>query len=131
MKNPRMTARQLAHLGGLLWMKYKPSELADEIGCITDTIYKSYIPAGCPHERDATGQIWIVGIEFSTWARKTFGGRSKSVRTTNMGRYQAWCMKCRKPVDVVEMEIGDRDRVEMINGRCAVCGSKVYRLRTK
>src|SRR4030065_900888 len=114
MKNPRMTAKQLAHLGGLLWMKYKPSELADEIGCAADTIYKSYIPAGCPHERDAEGNIWIVGTEFEVWARQVFCRKSKSVRTTNMGRDQAWCMKCQKPLDGKEIEIGDRDRVERI-----------------
>jgi len=126
-----MTARQLAHLGCLLWMKYKPSELADEIGCAADTIYKSYIPAGCPHGRDVEGNIWIVGTEFSVWARQVFGGKSKSVRTTNMGRDQAWCMKCRRPVDILGIEIGDRDKVEMITGQCKECGSKVHRLRTK
>jgi hypothetical protein len=105
--------------------------LADEIGCAADTIYKSYIPAGCPHERDAEGNLWIVGTDFETWARKTFVRKPKHVRSTNMGRDQAWCMKCKKPVDVIGIEIGDRDRVEMITGRCRECDSKVNRLRTK
>jgi len=50
MKKPRMTGVQMSHLGVLLWMEYKPSEIAEEIKCNTDTLYKSYIPAGCPHK---------------------------------------------------------------------------------
>jgi hypothetical protein len=51
-----MTQRQMAHLPRLLWMYYSPSDLADEIGCNVDTVYKSYIPAGCPHKRDERGR---------------------------------------------------------------------------
>jgi len=103
MKKPRMTGVQMSHLGVLLWMEYKPSEIAEEIKCNTDTLYKSYIPAGCPHRRDEEGNIWIVGTEFSAWSRKMF--KRSDARKTDMGRDQAWCMKCRRPVDVTELVI--------------------------
>jgi len=66
-----MTQRQMAHLPRLLWMYYSPSELADEIGCNVDTIYKSYIPAGCPHTRDERGRIWIKGVRTKNKKRAT------------------------------------------------------------
>jgi hypothetical protein len=34
MKKPRMTGVQMSHLGVLLWMEYKPSEIADEMHLI-------------------------------------------------------------------------------------------------
>lgn len=128
MKKPRMTAKQLSHLGSLLWMEYKPSELAEEIECATDTIYKSYIPAGCPNRRDDEGNIWIVGTEFAAWARKMF--IRANARTTDMGRDQAWCMRCKHPVDVTELVArAVKPGVEQISGTCSECGVKVNRLR--
>jgi hypothetical protein len=131
MKKPSMAWEQLSRVGSLLWMKYEPSEIAEEIRCGTDTICKNYIPAGCPHERTATGQIWIIGTDFAAWALRIFGGRSKVVRKTDMGSDQAWCMKCRKPVDIVGLEAAESVHAEMITGKCVGCGSKVYRLRSK
>jgi hypothetical protein len=52
----------------LLNMQYKPGELADELGVSVQVVYKTWIPAGCPHERDAKGQLWMVGSEFRAWA---------------------------------------------------------------
>ena len=65
----QMTREQLARVGHLLNMYYKPSEIAEEIGCHTDTVYRSFLPAGCPHERDERGHIWIIGTAFRDWAR--------------------------------------------------------------
>lgn len=55
----------------LLYMQYRPSELAEELDIDISLIYKSYIPKGCPHSKDATGHIWIVGTEFREWFRET------------------------------------------------------------
>ena len=128
MKKPRMTAEQISRLGRLLWMQYKPSEISDEIGCSVDTIYKSFLPAGCPHERDEHDQIWIVGTEFARWARDRF--IRKATKTT-MGRDQAYCMRCRRPVDVIEMMVKQvKQNLEMVSGKCALCGASVYRARS-
>lgn len=81
MKKPRMTGVQMSHLGVLLWMEYKPSEIAEEIKCNTDTVYKSYIPAGCPHRRDEEGNIWIVGTEFAVWRARCSSAPMRARRT--------------------------------------------------
>jgi DNA-directed RNA polymerase subunit RPC12/RpoP len=48
-----------------------------------------------------------------------------------MGRDQAWCMKCKKPVDVIGLTAADSRNSEMISGQCKECGSEVHRLRAK
>lgn len=130
MKKPRMTSQQIGKLERLLWMEYKPSEIAEEIGISTDTLYKSYIPAGCPHRRDNHSQIWIVGSEFAEWARLTFS-KTKKPRAM-MGPNQAYCMKCRKAVDISEVKSNERKKhLEFLSGVCPICGSAVYRARSK
>lgn len=59
-----------AKLTRLLNMQYRPSELADELGIDITVIYKSYIPLGCPHTKDDTGHLWIVGTEFRQWFKR-------------------------------------------------------------
>ena len=93
----QMTREQLLRVGHLLHMRYKASEIAEEIGCHADTIYRSYIPAGCPHERDERGHVWIVGTAFRDWARSTFGKQGAKMQTK-----QAYCLRCRKPVSIVD-----------------------------
>jgi len=108
-------------------MLYKPSEIADELGLNTDTIYKSYIPAGCPHRRGQSGAIWIVGTEFADWAQRTFIKRKVP---TYMGHDQAWCFRCRQPVDVLEMTVRNMtSNAELVSGTCARCGARVSRGR--
>ena len=54
----------------LLDMLYTPKELANEIGINVRQVYKVYIPAGCPHERDEHRHIWINGKAFPGMGRK-------------------------------------------------------------
>lgn len=60
-----------AKLKRLLYMEYRPSELADELGLDIQDIYKYYMPKGCPYTKDDTGHVWIVGTEFRTWFEAT------------------------------------------------------------
>ena len=61
----RLNGQQRLRLKTLLNMMYKPSELAEEIGFNQNQVYMVYIPAGCPHERDEKGHIWINGKLFA------------------------------------------------------------------
>ena len=123
----QMSREQLIRTGHLLHMRYKPSELAKEIGCSVDTIYRSYIHAGCPHERDSRGHLWIVGTEFRDWARATFLRES-----TKMADGQAYCLKCRRPVTIVSPRERSVNRyLAMITGKCSLCGTVVNRARRK
>ncbi len=122
-----MTREQLVRTGHLLYMRYTPSELAQEIGCNTDTIYRSYVPAGCPHERDERGHLWIVGTAFREWAYATF-----SRKGAKMAEGQAYCLKCRQVVDILSpTECPTNRYLVMVKGKCAVCGTQVNRAKKR
>lgn len=109
-------------------MEYSPSELASEIGVSVDTIYHTYVPCGCPHRRDDTGHIWIVGTDFADWAREMFAKRRHKMEPG-----QAWCFKCKEPVRMVgDLEVRSSNRyLEVVIGKCERCGSTVSRARAK
>ena len=126
-KTPHMTRVQISRLPRLLWMKYTPAEVAAEIGVTIDQIYRSYLPAGCPHARDESGHIWMEGAEFREWALRTFKHAS-----AGMGENQAYCLRCRKPVEIVQPMIRPTNRyLELVRGKCAECGATVHRGRKK
>jgi hypothetical protein len=97
-RKPKMTRVQIVRTRSLLHMRYMPSELAKEIGCCVDTIYRTYLPAGCPNQRDDTGHIWIIGTEFAAWAREMFVKRRESLK---MESDEGYCMKCQQPVKML------------------------------
>jgi hypothetical protein len=109
-------------------MKYTPSELAEEMNCCVDTIYKTYIPAGCPCERDQTGHVWIIGTDFAQWAREIHQRRKEK-----LGENQAYCLHCRKAVDMVGpiMAQPTNRNIEIIIAKCAECGTTVTRARAR
>ncbi len=121
----QMTREQLLRVGHLLNMRYRPSEIAEEIGCNTDTVYRSFIRAGCPHERDKRGFIWIIGTEFRDWARVTF-----SKQGAKMQAGQAYCVRCRQPVTIVEpIEKPVNRYLARVTGKCSRCGATVNRAK--
>ncbi len=128
-KKPRMTRVQLSRLPRLLWMKYSPAELAAEIGITIDQIYRSYIPTGCPHQRDEGGHIWIVGTEFREWALRTFKHQADG---PTLAEDEAYCFRCDKPVKIAQPVVKSTNRyLELVAGKCAECGAKVHRGRKK
>jgi len=48
----RLGGKQRMRLEKLLDMLYKPRELAEEIGFTQRQVYRAYLPAGCPHDKD-------------------------------------------------------------------------------
>jgi predicted RNA-binding Zn-ribbon protein involved in translation (DUF1610 family) len=115
-------------LGRLLNMLYRPAEIAEEIGVAQDTIYRSYLPAGLPHTRDAKGNVWIHGPAFVAWARQTVAKR-KSKRAGLPDGY-AWCMKCNHPVLLINPHIKVTNRyLELLQAHCPDCGSVINRAR--
>jgi hypothetical protein len=124
----RLRREQIIRLGHLLEMCYRPSELAAEIGCHTDTVYHSFIPAGCPHERDEHGHIWIVGTQFADWAR-----HMQMQRRTPLADGEAYCLRCRAAVQMIgPLTVTPTNRyLELVTGTCAVCGATVNRARAR
>jgi hypothetical protein len=127
-RQPLLKHQHIVKLTRLLDMLYKPSELAEEIGVATDTIYRSYLPAGLPHTRDGQGNIWIYGPAFVSWARETIS-RKKSKRA-ELPDDHAWCMKCNQPVVLISPKIKSVNRyLELLQAKCPTCGRTVNRAR--
>jgi hypothetical protein len=126
MIKPQLKHCHIVKLGRFLNMMYKPGEVAEEIGVSQDTIYRSYLPAGLPHERDAQGNIWIHGPAFVDWAKQTVAHKRES--RTGLPDGHAWCLKCRKSVPIQDPHIRTVNRyLELIQGRCPTCGKKINR----
>jgi hypothetical protein len=114
----------LIKLSRLMDMEYKPSEIAEEIGVTTETVYRSYLPGGCPFRRDQADAIWIHGLSFSEWVRAQT--RKKIVQPLQDG--QAWCMKCRRAVALVRPRERFRGRyVVIFQGKCETCEMRINR----
>ena len=120
----RFERKHLIKLSRFLDMMYKPSEVAEVIGVTMDTVYRSYLPGGCPFERDKNDDYWIHGLAFRAWVEEVHGKRK-------LGRLedgQAWCLTCRKPVALARPKERFRNRYVVIyQGKCADCKNKVNR----
>ncbi|MBN1372939.1 MAG: hypothetical protein JW987_13465 [Anaerolineaceae bacterium] len=117
-------------------MEYKPSELADELGVTTATIYNSWIPSGLPARCDDTGHFWIVGTDLKTWLESTIEkGKAKSPEHV-VGENDFFCRHCnswfeasdfrRKPIarKGVYLKIATCPLCERNIGRFASLGGK-------
>lgn len=130
MRQPLLKHTHIVKLGRILDMMYKPSEIAEEIGVAQDTVYRSYLPAGLPHERDDKGNVWIYGPAFVAWARETVS-RRKSKRA-GLPDQHAWCMKCNRPVKLNHPQIKTINRyLELMQSPCPRCGTTVNRARAR
>lgn len=124
----RFTRSQVQRAKRLLHMRYRPAELAGELGCSVHLIYRRYIPAGCPCEHDGGGHLWIVGDVFRDWMllrqrEAVADGRAK------IGKGQAYCVVCEKGVDV-KGPLTARPvsaHLELVQGQCTECGAIVCR----
>jgi hypothetical protein len=128
--SPRISRATARHMERLLFMEYKPSELAGEIGVSTKTIYNTYIPAGLPHRRDGKN-IWIVGTEFKTWAESVLqkGSRYASQRRAPLTENQSWCIHCRAVMEFKKItdRIPHAKNSVQLKGPCAKCGKPMFR----
>lgn len=130
MRQPLLKHCHIVKLGRFLNMLYRPSEIAEEIGVITDTVIRSYLPAGLPHERDAQGNVWIHGPAFIGWAKETIA-RKKS-RRTGLPDGTAWCLRCRRPVQMIDPQVRSSSRyLEIMQSICPSCGATVNRARSR
>lgn len=129
MKQKLLSRPQILKLTRLLYMKYKPSEIADILDINVNTIYRNYIPNGCPHERDANGYIWIIGSDFREWAQREIAKR-RNKQKIEMKPNQGYCVRCNKRVTMNDPKViysgGNR---EIIQSVCPLCGGKVNRAR--
>jgi nitrite reductase/ring-hydroxylating ferredoxin subunit len=89
----RLRGYQRMQMYKLLDMLYTPRELAQEVGFTQRQVYRVYLPAGCPHERDTMRRAWINGRAFCEWYEVTYP-------RVQLEDGEAFCLTCRKPVSM-------------------------------
>ena len=120
----RFERKHLIRLSRLMNMMYKPSEIADLFGVTAETVYRSYLPGGCPFERDKDGIIWIHGVSFADWVQSV----TVQKKMTRLEDGQAWCLRCRGAVKLNNPRLRFTSRyVKIYQGKCETCGAKINR----
>jgi hypothetical protein len=117
----RLNGRQRLCLVRLLDMLYKPGELAEEVGFSVRQVYRVYVPAGCPHERDAKGRLWINGRAFRQWCEEVYAKQE-------LAADQAFCLTCKQGVPMVEPVQRQEGRLVYWLCQCPQCGRKLARI---
>jgi uncharacterized protein with PIN domain len=126
-RKPIFKRSVIIRLKKLLDMKYRVAELADELGVSKETVYRSYLPSGAPHERDRSGNIWIAGIAFREWAQ-TYIQKRKD-KKISMAPGESWCMSCNKPVLMQKPTTRAINRyTKFLTGYCPECETRVNRI---
>lgn len=128
MREPKFERIHLIKLERFLDMMYRPVEIAEEVGVHKDTVYRCYLPAGLPCERDGLGNIWIHGLTFARWARETY--KAKGRKKAGMAEGLAWCLRCKTAVPLVDPLPRVINRyLTLDQARCPGCGGVVNRGR--
>jgi hypothetical protein len=108
-------------------MLYTPAELADELGVLRETIYRSYLALGAPCGRDPNDRIWINGKLFATWAHEIIRMRRDKPRLP-LDQDHAWCMRCNKIVPIQHLvKKTYRGYMYQLSGKCPECRTRVNR----
>ena len=124
---PRLNRAQKIRLQALLDMEYTPRQLADAIGCCRDTVYRGFVPAGCPHRRNDRGHLFINGKDLVRWYEE----QQPPKRHLKPG--EAWCFRCNGPVEMQPpFEVKPTNLyLELVSGTCPNCGTTVNRARAR
>jgi hypothetical protein len=120
----RLDGQQLTRLIKLLDMLYTPAELAQEVGFTTRQVYRVYIPAGCPHEKDQNKRIWINGKAFREWCLKVY-------KKVDLSYDETFCLTCRKAVKILNPERKQKGRLIYDVSFCPECGRKLAKIIDK
>jgi hypothetical protein len=107
---------------GLLPMLYSPRELEQELG-VPSRIIREWIKKGMPYQRDPQGHIWINGAKFAEWVVGVRKGRLRMPLEPD----EAFCLKCKMPVKLINPRESHRGKLVLIQGKCSHCGSAVNR----
>lgn len=123
--NIRLTQKVIAKAPGLLPMEYKLNEIAAKLDMNPHTL-SDWTDAGAPHMHDSRGHIWIIGTEFSQWVEET--RKQKNTNKEKLSDGQAYCMRCRKAVDLINPTIiPAQGKLILIKGTCPQCGCAINR----
>jgi hypothetical protein len=122
---PKLSHSIIVRAPGLLPMLYSPPELEAELGLPARYIRDWLEIHAIPHHRDANGFIWINGREFAAWVVRVRAARR--LKTTPLAVGQAFCLRCRRAVDLVDPTTMQRGKVRYWCGVCPHCGLALRR----
>jgi hypothetical protein len=74
-----------------------------------------YVPAGCPHERDAKNNIWINGKAFREWVEGVYKKRILEID-------EMFCLTCKRPVKMIAPDRKQKDGLVYYVSKCPNCG---------
>ena len=120
----RLNGTQRNRLVHLLDMLYTPIELAEEVGFTRRQVYRVYIPAGCPHQRDEKQHIWINGKAFREWCEETYP-------RVSIAQDEAFCLTCKRAVKLINPTKQQKGRLHYWISTCPNCGRKLARIITR
>lgn len=108
----------------LLPMRYKLSELAQELGIPPSTL-RDWLSKGAPHERDERGHIWVIGTEFNEFVEKN---RKRKASGRKLNSDEAFCMSCQEIIIIQEKQVVPiKGKLVHHRGKCPNCGKRVNR----
>jgi hypothetical protein len=120
---PGLSHSVIVKTPSLLPMQYRAREIEEELGISSLTI-RTWIKRGLPVSRDSRGHLWINGQVLSSWIKS----RKSKRRKCEMKPDEAFCLRCRKAVKMVNPHIqGGRGRQAIMSGQCPACGGKINR----
>ena len=119
----RLKGFQRMQMYKLLDMLYTPRELAEEVGFTQRQVYRVYLPAGCPHERNQWGYLWINGKAFREWYEVTYP-------RAELKDNEAFCLTCRGPVQLGKRIRKARGQFVYWLATCPKCGRKLAKIIT-
>jgi hypothetical protein len=118
----KLPSSVIVRSSALLDMLYSPNELADELVVPARSI-REWITKGLPYQRDRRGHLWVSGRELYQWVETT-----RSVRPRcPLGSDEAFCLRCRRRVKLVNPIVSDRVTPPLLTGTCPHCGTTVNR----
>lgn len=108
---------------GLLPMKYKVSELSEELS-IHERTLRDWLAGGAPHQIDSRNHVWVIGTDFHKWVVES----RKKKTSRNMKEKDGWCLRCKKTVEILNPQVISRvGQPIRIRGECPICGAIVNR----
>jgi hypothetical protein len=103
-------------------MLYKVSELAQELD-VSPQVIRGWVKASLPYQRDNRGHLWINGQDLAEWVAV----QRRSRRHDSLKADEAFCVRCRKPVELIDPQQETFDRLVMLRSDCPLCGCQIYR----
>lgn len=117
----RLRGFQRMQMYGLLDMLYSPRELAREVGFTQRQVYRVYLPAGCPHERDTMRRLWLNGKAFREWYEVTYP-------RAELKDNEAFCLSCRKAVSMGARARKAKGQFIYWLASCPNCGRRLAKI---